>query len=209
MGLYTLIEAGLLFVNALTIIDEDRFLKPRMFFASPCRLALLLMLTLLIFRVLMVFSNKVGLVPADNQLLDNNSASKKMVDLLRAMRTVMTSKQRARRRTNTFFAIIFERVSFMHFSRTFIIIILPRTRHRHRACSSSDFHQRRRHYSPYSNGLKTATTRALRIKLQVLQLCSSRVFNSFRFFRPNRAKATPFRAAKQAQRVKTSNRSVR
>ena len=29
MGLWTILEAGLLFVNALAIIDEERCLKPR------------------------------------------------------------------------------------------------------------------------------------------------------------------------------------
>jgi hypothetical protein len=29
MGLWTLLEACLIFVNALAIIDEERFLKPR------------------------------------------------------------------------------------------------------------------------------------------------------------------------------------
>jgi hypothetical protein len=31
LGLWTLMESGVLFVNALAIIDEDRFLKPRTF----------------------------------------------------------------------------------------------------------------------------------------------------------------------------------
>jgi len=88
MGLWTLLEACLIFVNALAIIDEERFLKPRACHAcashahsrSRCSL-----------RVCC----KVGFVADVNGIggADAGGAGSKLVELLRAIRTVMTSNR--------------------------------------------------------------------------------------------------------------------